>query len=53
MGPMPHSLCFNLEHPRDEFVGDFHAEHDLESAEFDPVPGAIGGGNHFAELQAV
>jgi release factor H-coupled RctB family protein len=44
---------FNLEHPWDEFVGDFLAEHELESTEFDPALGTIGGGNHFAELQAV
>ena len=46
-------LRFNLEHPWDEFVGDFLAEHDLESTEFDTVLGTIGGGNHFAELQAL
>jgi release factor H-coupled RctB family protein len=47
------ALRFNLEHPWDEFVGDFLAEHDLESTEFDSVLGTIGGGNHFAELQVV
>ena len=31
----------------------FLAEHDLESTEFDSALGTIGGGNHFAELQAV
>ena len=46
-------LRFNLEHPWDEFVDGFLAEHDLESTEFDPALGTIGGGNHFAELQAV
>jgi release factor H-coupled RctB family protein len=46
-------LRFNLEHPWDEFVDDFLAEHDLESTEFDTVLGTIGGGNHFAELQAL
>lgn len=46
-------LRFNLEHPWDEFVEDFLAEHDLESTEFDSALGTIGGGNHFAELQAV
>src|SRR5438132_4769396 len=46
-------LAFNLEHPWDEFVSDFLAEHDLESTEFDSALGTIGGGNHFAELQAV
>lgn len=46
-------LQFNLEHPWDEFVNGFLAEHDLESTEFDSALGTIGGGNHFAELQAV
>ena len=30
--------------------GEFLAEHDLESTEFDPALGTIGGGNHFAEI---
>jgi release factor H-coupled RctB family protein len=47
------TLRFDLEHPWDEFVGGFLAEHDLESTEFDTALGTIGGGNHFAELQAV
>ena len=46
-------LRFDLEHPWDQFVSDFLAEHDLESTEFDSALGTIGGGNHFAELQAV
>jgi release factor H-coupled RctB family protein len=46
-------LRFDLEHPWDEFVGDFLAEHDLDSTQFDSALGTIGGGNHFAELQAV
>ena len=46
-------LQFNLEHSWDEFVSDFLAQHDLESTEFDSSLGTIGGGNHFAELQAV
>jgi len=46
-------LRFALEHPWDEFVGDFLAEHDLECTAFDQALGTIGGGNHFAELQAV
>src|ERR1022692_367229 len=46
-------LQFNLEQPWDQFVSDFLAEHNLESTEFDAVLGTIGGGNHFAELQAV
>ncbi|MBI3850457.1 MAG: RNA ligase RtcB family protein [Verrucomicrobia bacterium] len=46
-------LQFNLEHQWDQFVSDFLAEHDLESTGFDSALGTIGGGNHFAELQAV
>jgi release factor H-coupled RctB family protein len=44
---------FHLEHPWDEEVGEFLAEYDLESTEFDRALGTIGGGNHFAELQMV
>ena len=44
---------FHLEHPWDEEVGEFLADHDLESTEFDKALGTIGGGNHFAELQMV
>jgi release factor H-coupled RctB family protein len=44
---------FHLEHPWDEEVGEFLAEHDLEPTEFDTALGTIGGGNHFAEVQAV
>jgi release factor H-coupled RctB family protein len=46
-------LEFNLEHQWDESVVDFLAERNLESTEFDAALGTIGGGNHFAELQAV
>jgi release factor H-coupled RctB family protein len=46
-------LQFHLEHPWDESVGDFLAERELESTEFDAALGTIGGGNHFAEVQAV
>ncbi len=46
-------LQFNLEYPWDQFVSDFLAEHDLESTGFDTALGTIGGGTHFAELQAV
>lgn len=46
-------LRFDLEHPWDEFVGEFLAEQNLESTEFDSALGTIGGGNHFAEIQAV
>ena len=47
------ALRFNLEHPWDEDVREVLAAHDLESTEFDRALGTIGGGNHFAELQAV
>jgi len=47
------ALRFDLEHPWDEFVGGFLAEHDLASTQFDSALGTIGGGNHFAELQTV
>lgn len=46
-------LRFDLEHPWDEFVGDFLAEHELKSTPFDSALGTIGGGNHFAEVQTV
>jgi release factor H-coupled RctB family protein len=44
---------FHLEHPWDEEVGEFLAEHNLESTGFDRSLGSIGGGNHFAEIQVV
>lgn len=44
---------FHLESPWDEGVGEFLAEHALESTEFDDAMGTIGGGNHFAEIQCV
>src|SRR2546425_4398422 len=47
------ALRFDLEHPWDEHVGDFLPERNLESTEFDSALGTLGGGNHFAELQAV
>ena len=46
-------LYFHLEHPWDEDVGDYLAASDLQSTEFDSDLGTIGGGNHFAEVQAV
>lgn len=46
-------LPFHLEHSWDQLANDFLAGHDLESTEFDSALGTIGGGNHFAELQAV
>jgi release factor H-coupled RctB family protein len=47
------SLRFDLESPWQECLGNFLAEQDLESTEFDSSLGTIGGGNHFAEVQAV
>jgi release factor H-coupled RctB family protein len=44
---------FHLEHPWDEDIGDYLAASDLESTAFDQDLGTIGGGNHFAEVQAV
>jgi release factor H-coupled RctB family protein len=46
-------LRFNLEHPWEEDVSDFLDECNLDSTEFDSAMGTIGGGNHFAELQAI
>ena len=46
-------LRFDLEHPWDGLVTTVLAENDLESTEFDSALGTVGGGNHFAELQAV
>ena len=46
-------LYFHLEHPWDEDIGDYLAASGLESTEFDSDLGTIGGGNHFAEIQAV
>jgi release factor H-coupled RctB family protein len=47
------ALRFNLEHSWDGPREDFAAEHGLECTGFDPALGTLGGGNHFAELQAV
>ena len=47
------ALRFNLEHPWDGDVSAFLAAQELESREFDRALGTVGGGNHFAELQAV
>ena len=46
-------LQFNLEHPWDESVTEFLAARELESNKLDSSLGTIGGGNHFAEVQAV
>jgi release factor H-coupled RctB family protein len=47
------TLRFDLEHPWEQSVGDFLGERELEPTESDSALGTIGGGNHFAELQAV
>ena len=47
------NLRFDLEHPQDDYAGHFLAEHELESTDFDAALGTLGGGNHFAEVQAV
>jgi release factor H-coupled RctB family protein len=44
---------FNLEHPWEGDLGDYRAGRELESTEFDSALGTLGGGNHFAEWQAV
>src|SRR5436190_39684 len=46
-------LRFGLEHPWDGSVSDLLAEAGLDPTPFDEALGTIGGGNHFAELQAV
>ena len=46
-------LRFDLEHPWEGDVREVLAASELESTEFDEALGTIGGGNHFAELQAV
>jgi release factor H-coupled RctB family protein len=44
---------FHLEHPWDGEVGEVLARYELESTDFDSALGTIGGGNHFAEVQAI
>ena len=46
-------LRFDLEHPWEGNLGGWLQDHQLPSTEFDEAMGTIGGGNHFAELQAV
>jgi release factor H-coupled RctB family protein len=46
-------LRFDLEHPWEGDAREVLAASELESTEFDEALGTIGGGNHFAELQAV
>jgi len=45
-------LRFDLEHPWEGDAREVLAASELESTEFDEALGTIGGGNHFAELQA-
>ena len=47
------TLYFHLEHPWDEDIGNYLAASGLASTAFDADLGTIGGGNHFAEIQAV
>ena len=46
-------LPFDLENPWQGDVRDYLPEHELHTTAFDDSLGTIGGGNHFAELQAV
>ena len=46
-------LQFQLEHAWDCDVSEALAEAELDSTEFDSSFGTLGGGNHFAEVQAV
>lgn len=46
-------LRFNLEHSWNEDASEFLTEHKLEPTDVDRALGTVGGGNHFAELQAV
>ena len=46
-------LRFDLEHPWEGCVGGWLQDNQLPSNEFDADMGTLGGGHHFAELQAV
>jgi release factor H-coupled RctB family protein len=46
-------LPFDLEQPWDGDVRDYLPEHEAHGTAFNDALGTIGGGNHFAELQAV
>jgi release factor H-coupled RctB family protein len=46
-------LPFDLEHVWTDEIGQILAREELESTDFDEALGTLGGGNHFAELQAV
>jgi len=47
------ALRFDLEHALEAEPREFLTANELESTQFDYAMGTIGGGNHFAELQAV
>ena len=47
------ALRFDLEHPWEGNLGGWLQDNQLPSSEFDASMGTIGGGNHFAELQAI
>jgi release factor H-coupled RctB family protein len=46
-------LPFDLEHVWTDEIAKVLAKEELDSTEFDEALGTLGGGNHFAELQAV
>src|SRR5512137_2367282 len=46
-------IPFDLEHVWTDEIDEVLAKEELESTEFSDVLGTLGGGNHFAELQAV
>lgn len=46
-------LRFDLEHPWEGSIGGWLQDNALPSTAFDAAMGTLGGGNHFAELQAV
>jgi len=46
-------IPFDLEHVWTDEISEVLAKGELESTEFDEALGTLGGGNHFAELQAV
>ena len=46
-------IPFDLEHVWTDEIAEVLAKAELESTEFDETLGTLGGGNHFAELQAV
>jgi len=46
-------IPFDLEHVWTDEIAEFLSKEELESTEFDEALGTLGGGNHFAELQAV